>query len=63
MVKKEKCKILAYIHCRKCMFELPKSMSPQQFAQLEVGYTKQGFQVWCKRHDCSVCVEDFCDER
>jgi hypothetical protein len=49
----------AYLHCRKCIDELPPDESPRNYARLEVGWTKLGIQVWCKRHDCNVCHIDF----
>jgi len=54
MNKDEKKKIEAYIHCRKCIDELPKDKSPQEFSAIEVGYTADGVLIWCKRHDCKI---------
>jgi hypothetical protein len=51
--------IAAYMHCGKCLEEKPPDQSPQEWAQLEVGWTQLGLQVWCKRHDCNVCHIDF----
>lgn len=51
--------IVAFFHCRKCMQELPQGQSPRDWAQLEVGWTPQGFQVWCKRHEINVIHMDF----
>ena len=33
--------------------------SPRDYAQLEVGYTETGLQVWCKRHEINVLNLDF----
>lgn len=49
----------SYIHCAKCIVELPKDQSPQQYGSLELGWTKLGLQVWCKRHKCNVMHIDF----
>jgi hypothetical protein len=49
----------AYIHCGLCLDELPAEESPQSFARLSVGFTRQGLQVWCVRHDCNVLHIDF----
>lgn len=51
--------IKRFFHCRKCLEEKPEGVSPREWAQLEVGFTIAGMQVWCKRHDCNVCHVDF----
>ena len=51
--------IHAYFHCRKCLDERPADVSPKDWAQLEIGWTTIGFQVWCKRHDINVVHVDF----
>lgn len=51
--------ILMFFHCELCIKELPPDTSPREWAQLEVGWTKLGFQVWCKRHESNVCHIDF----
>ena len=51
--------IVSFMHCGKCLEEKPSSLSPREWAQLEVGWTKQGLQVWCKRHECNVLHVDF----
>jgi hypothetical protein len=51
--------IHAYIHCGLCLIEIPEGVSPQQWSRLEVGWTKHGLQVWCKRHDVNCCHIDF----
>lgn len=51
--------IKQFLHCSLCLQELPKGESPRSFAQLEVGFTKQGLQVWCKRHEANVAHIDF----
>jgi hypothetical protein len=48
-----------FIHCRKCLIELPIGVSPREWAQVEVGWTRPGFQVWCKRHEINVLHIDF----
>lgn len=48
-----------YFHCAQCMAEKPADVTPQNFAQLECGWTERGFQVWCKRHQCNVIHVDF----
>jgi len=53
------CRIFQYMHCRKCLEELPAGVSPQTWSKNECGWTPQGFQVWCKRHNCNVVDLDF----
>ncbi len=58
MSKKEP-EIGAYLHCAKCLEELPETESPASFARLSVGWTRLGLQVWCSRHDLNVINLDF----
>ncbi len=53
--------ITTFMHCGKCLKEHQDGFttdgvpqSPRDYASLEIGYTKRGFQVWCKRHECNV---------
>lgn len=51
-----------YFQCSLCMQELMEleiEQSPQEYQQIEVGWTKKGLQVWCKRHDCNIVHIDF----
>lgn len=47
-------KIEMYLHCGKCIKEIPNGVTPREYTNYEVGWTKQGLQVWCKRHECNV---------
>ena len=51
--------IRTFIHCGLCAKEKPKGVSLREWASLEVGWTKEGLQVWCKRHECNVVHIDF----
>ena len=57
--------IVAYLHCGKCLEEyeqdkkINKVMSPKDYARTQTGWTKQGIQVWCNRHECNVIHIDF----
>ena len=51
--------IKAFMHCARCLDELPEGQSPREWGQLEVGWTSIGLQVWCKRHECNVVHMDF----
>ena len=44
----------AYMHCRRCLSERPAGESPNSYARLAVGMTKEGLQIWCNRHECNV---------
>ena len=51
--------IQAYLHCVKCLDEIPDGVSPQEYAMTQAGWTPQGMQVWCNRHNCNVVHMDF----
>lgn len=51
--------ILSYVHCGKCLKEKPNGTPPREWAQHEVGFTKEGIQIWCRRHECNVLHIDF----
>jgi hypothetical protein len=54
-----KMSIVKFFHCGRCLDERPSDQSPREWARLSVGWTKQGFQVWCYRHECNVMHIDF----
>ena len=51
--------ITTYMHCRQCLHEIPENTSPQEYSSLDVGLTKQGLQVWCRRHQANIYHVDF----
>ncbi len=51
--------ITSYIHCKECLKSLPENKSPREYAQLDIGFTKIGLQVWCTRHNLNVMYIDF----
>jgi len=53
--------ITAFMHCARCLREMPKGESPESWARLNVGLTPKGIQVWCVRHDVNVAHVDFGD--
>ncbi len=59
------CGISMYLHCGKCLEEwknnpnINTNQSPTEYSQLEVGYTKWGIQIWCRRHNLNVLHVDF----
>lgn len=46
--------ITQYMHCKKCLKQIPDGVSPRDYARLEAGITKEGFQVRCVRHEMNV---------
>jgi hypothetical protein len=52
-------RIGAFLHCRKCLTEMPPGTAPRDWARLESGWTKEGLQIWCVRHDINVLDLDF----
>ena len=56
--------IVTFIHCKTCLDEFYHTdkgtgLSPREYAQVEVGFTNPGVQVWCKRHEVNVMHIDF----
>ncbi len=54
-----KLEIVTYLHCGKCLDEIPNGVSPQEYKNYDVGWTGKGLQVWCVRHNCNVVNIDF----
>ena len=51
--------ITQFIHCSKCAEEIPDGITPSDWQRFEIGFTKLGIQVWCKRHNCNIVHIDF----
>ena len=54
--------IAAYVHCLKCVDEWKEGQpgeSSQSYSRLSVGFTEEGLQVWCERHELNVVHIDF----
>ena len=54
--------ITAFAHCCLCLEEMGATeigCSPREYAELEVGFTDLGLQIWCKRHECNILHIDF----
>lgn len=63
VVSSENC-ILLYMHCKLCLEELQSDdalgdVSPMEYSRTQAGWTKEGLQVWCNRHECNVVHIDF----
>jgi len=52
-------KIVMFLHCKKCIKELPGGQSPRDYAAIEIGWTKLGLQAWCRRHEKNILHVDF----
>jgi hypothetical protein len=52
-------RIAAFIHCRRCLEEMPRGTSPREWVRLECGWTPEGLQVWCVRHELNVLDTHF----
>jgi hypothetical protein len=67
--------IETFLHCESCYLELKNAKTEEDFSligavageslmsysRFELGWTKQGFQVWCTRHSTNVIHIDFDD--
>ena len=67
--------IETFLHCESCYLELKNAKTEEDFSligavageslmsysRFELGWTKQGFQVWCTRHNTNVIHIDFDD--
>ena len=55
--------IEAFLHCGLCIDEFKahehRGKSPETLQNISVGWTKQGFQVWCNRHQVNMLHVDF----
>lgn len=53
-------RIGAFFHCARCFDEWKakvegtENLSPADYQQIEAGWTEDGVQVWCKRHNINV---------
>ncbi len=56
-------KIQAFIHCGLCaeefMINEHQGESPQSLKNYDVGWTKEGIQIWCVRHNVNIMHIDF----
>lgn len=51
--------IIMFFHCAQCIEEKPDDESPRSWGRLEAGWTKAGFQIWCKRHEINILHVNF----
>ncbi len=51
--------IVQFMHCARCLPYKPPAMSARDWANLEVGFTTLGLQVWCIRCNVNVVHVDF----
>ena len=61
--------ITSFIHCGRCLEEWNKNeeiktkVSPKDYSKISCGFTKQGLQIWCNRHNCNIMHIDFEGEK
>jgi transcriptional regulator with XRE-family HTH domain len=55
-------KINEHCQCEKCLEDLPIGRDMAQWARLAVGWTAEGLQVWCLRHQRTVLDLGFKNE-
>lgn len=52
--------IVQFFQCKRCVADLAQfggritGESPETYARQSVGFTKEGLQVWCNRHDVNI---------
>jgi len=47
--------VTQYVHCRRCLMELPAGASPRDHVRLEAGITPDGvIKIFCVRHELPV---------
>jgi hypothetical protein len=51
--------IQAFLHCALCLAETPQDQSPKDYQRIQAGWTKEGLQIWCNRHECNIIHIDF----
>ena len=53
----------SFFHCGLCLEEWKKSyqgiVSPKEYARQQAGWTRQGLQLWCNRHEVNIIHIDF----
>lgn len=54
--------IVEFAHCKKCVQEKPNGISLREWQDNEFGWTNEGFQIWCIRHEKNVANYKFTDE-
>ena len=50
--------IRSFMHCGMCLDERPEGVSPMDWSRTQTGWTWNGLQVWCNRHNVNVCNID-----
>lgn len=51
--------IKLYLHCKQCLDERPKHISPKDWSRNQAGWTTEGIQLWCNRHEANIIHIDF----
>jgi hypothetical protein len=66
-INKANNKIEMYLHCKQCLTQKPLGVSlneyrmngNSEFQGYDVGWTKVGIQVWCRKHNSNMLHIDF----
>lgn len=53
--------IIRWLHCGRCLREMPVGESPSSWARLDAGVTEKGVQIWCTRHEVNVALIEWAD--
>lgn len=51
-----------YIHCALCFSELDTgeiNASPKEYQRIQAGWSIEGLQIWCTRHQTNIIHIDF----
>ena len=48
-----------FLHCKLCLDDMPRGISPKEHADISVGWTIHGFQAWCNRHEANIIHVNF----
>jgi len=51
---KPKLQVKLFFNCQKCFDQLPVGQSMHEYSRTQAGFTDEGIQVWCNRHNCEV---------
>jgi hypothetical protein len=55
--------IQMFFHCKKCLDELPEDKSPREWVRMEAGWSNEGLQVWCVRHEMNIIHVDLMGQK
>ena len=59
MIEEANNEIEMYLHCKQCLTQKPLGVSMAEWGTYDVGWTRLGIQVWCKKHNSNILHMDF----